>query len=309
MSMKADLFLDAGATLAEGPVWDDVVSRLLWVDIPAGHIHRTAIDGRSAAPIEVGEDVGAVVLVSDGRLLAATRSGIRLIDPAQDHPLLAALPGDEAGTRIRMNDGKCDPRGRFVVGTKADDDTPGAGTLWRFDGNPLLPVLTGVTISNGLAWSDDGTTLYYVDTPTGRIDRFDYDPDTGTVDRGRTEVEIPAEQGAPDGLAIDRDGGLWVALWGGAAVHRYEHGTLTAKVSVSATYVTSCTFGGHGLDTLFITSAEDRDTGQLGAIHVVEPGVRGHTPGRFDARALAPSMVPSSDEESTATNAPPQGRA
>lgn len=293
--MEAELFLDAGANLAEGPVWDDENEQLIWVDILAGKIHRTRVDGTAVDQLEMGEHVGAVVPTSDGRLLAATRSGIRLADASAGHPQLAAMPINTDGVSVRMNDGKCDPRGRFVVGSKADDDSPGAGTLWHFDGAGLTPVLTHVTISNGLAWSDDGSTLFYVDTPTGRIDRFDYDLETGMLDGRRTEVQIPADHGSPDGLTIDRDGGLWVALWGGSAVHRYERGTVSERVAVPSTYPTSCTFGGENLGTLFITSAEDNRRGQLGAIYAVDLSTCGHPPDRFDTRLLLNTVAGEAD--------------
>lgn len=294
--MEVELFLDAGATLAEGPVWDDVNDQLIWVDILEGKIHRTHVDGTDVHQVEIGEHVGAVVPTSNGDLLAATRSGIRLVDPAARHPLLAVMPNKTDGMSVRMNDGKCDPRGRFVVGSKADDDSPGAGTLWSFDGIGLTPVLAHVTISNGLAWSDDGSTLFYVDTPTGRIDRFDYDLDAGVLGHRRAEVQIPSEHGSPDGLTIDRDGGLWVALWGGAAVHRYERGALSEKIEMPSTYTTSCTFGGESLSTLFITSAKDDTTGRPGAIHAVELDTSGHPPVRFDTRVVASTTDGAADD-------------
>ena len=290
MRLRAELVLEAGAELAEGPVWDDRTGQLLWVDIPAGRVHRTRPDGTGDTAIEVEEDVGAVALGDDGSLLAATRSGIRRVDPDSGHPLLAALPVRSGASSVRMNDGKCDPRGRFVAGTKGDHDEPGAGSLWSWDGQRLREVLPDVTISNGLAWSADGETLFYVDTSTRRIDAFDYDVDGGELASRRPAVHVPEGRGAPDGLTIDRDGGLWVALWGGRAVHRYVDGRLDAVIDVPHRFATSCTFGGPELDVLYITTAADPDEGRRGAILAVRLGIAGYAPARFRCHDDTPSM-------------------
>lgn len=280
--MRAELFFSGGARLAEGPVWDDERRELLWVDIPAGLIHRTREDGLHDAAIDVGEHVGAVAIAADGRLVAAARSGFRLVDADRGHPLLAGLPVLPGAPDLRMNDGKCDPRGRFLAGTMGYNDEPGAGALWCLDGKRLTCLLTGVTISNGLAWSSDGKTLYYVDTPTQRIDAFDYDIASARLSHRRTEVDVPAGLGSPDGLTIDREGGLWLALWGGAAVHRYVAGRLDEVLEVPSAFVTSCAFGGEQYETLYITTAEDRRCGRSGAIFATTCNVAGgYRPARF----------------------------
>lgn len=265
--MTVELFLDAGAELAEGPVWDDRTHELVWVDILRGEVHRTSEDGSNDGVIALGEHVGAVVLTEDNGMVAATTSGFRLVHGERHHPLLASLPGISHG--IRMNDGKCDPAGRFVAGTMAYDETPGAGALYSFDGNNVKRLLSGVTISNGLAWSLDGRIMYYVDTPTGRIDAFDYDVDTGEIANRRLVVLLPHEVGKPDGLTIDADDGIWVALWDGGAVHRYEDGRLTQRISIPARRVTSCTLGGRGRDRLYVTTARDPESNIGGGIYVI----------------------------------------
>jgi sugar lactone lactonase YvrE len=166
---------------------------------------------------------------------------------------LGELWGDPG---VRLNEGGCDPDGRFYCGSMAYDERPGAGVLYRLalDGT-VTPVLRDVTISNGLAWSPDGGTAYYVDTPTHRIDAFSY-VDGSLRDR-RPVVHIPADVGSPDGLTVDAAGRLWVALWGGAAVHCYEpDGRLVERLRVPATNVTACTFGGPDLGTLFVTTSQ-----------------------------------------------------
>lgn len=283
--MRAELFLDAHAQLAEGPLWDDPNQHLLWVDILAGQVHRTAADAANDTAINVGEHVGAVALTVTGRVIAAARSGFRLLGYAHDYPLLAAPPDVAGSQALRMNDGKCDPRGRFVAGTMAYDNTIGAGSLWSFDGETVSLLLSDVTISNGLAWSEDGTTFYFIDTPTHRVDAFDYDCDSGRLSNRRVEVKVPSEVGDPDGLTIDREGGLWVALWGGGAVHRYVAGRLEERVEVPARFVTSCTFGGPEWEMLYITTAQDADRPCGGAIYVAMTGCRGLAPTRFSGRS------------------------
>jgi len=181
---------------------------------------------------------------------------------------------------VRMNDGGCDPAGRFYIGSMAYDEIPGRGSLHVAgpDGT-LSVVLPGVTISNGLDFSPDGALAYYADTATGRVDVLDHDPDKGLGGR-RPFVAIDPEQGAPDGLPVDAEGGVWVALWQGHAVHRYDPGgRLDAVVRLPAAKVTAVTFGGDELDRLFITTSRldvDRDEQpEAGCLFTAVPGVRG----------------------------------
>jgi sugar lactone lactonase YvrE len=179
-----------------------------------------------------------------------------------------------------MNDGGCDPQGRFYCGTMAYDATPGAGTLFRMDPDESVHVvLAGVTVSNGLAWSPDGSTVYYVDTATQRIDAFDFDASTAAFAGRRAVVEIDPSLGSPDGLAVDAEGGLWVALHGGAAVHRYAPGgRLEEVIDLPTPHVTACAFGGPALDQLFITTSAMGLCGcddKAGALFRAEPGIAG----------------------------------
>ncbi|MFF0450014.1 SMP-30/gluconolactonase/LRE family protein [Streptomyces sp. NPDC004609] len=181
---------------------------------------------------------------------------------------------------MRFNDGGCDPDGRFYCGTMAYDVAPGRGSLLRLDTDgSVTRVLTGVTISNGLAWSPD--------TATGRVDAFDYDTERGLTAR-RTAVRIPDAAGLPDGLAVDAEGHLWVALWGGSAVHRYTpQGRLDAVVELPATQVTACAFGGPDLDRLYITTSRmglDPAAEPLaGALFRADVGVPGLPAGAYRA--------------------------
>ncbi|MCM3885590.1 SMP-30/gluconolactonase/LRE family protein [Frankia sp. R82] len=185
-----------------------------------------------------------------------------------------------AARGLRMNDGGCDPDGRFYCGSMAYDETPGAGSLHRLDPDATTTVvLGGVTISNGLAWSPDGTRAYYVDTPTSRIDVFDYDPAGGLTGR-RPFAVVPQGPGQPDGLAVDADGGVWTALWGGGAVCRFTgSGSLDQVIELPVPRTTACAFGGPDLGTLYVTTSRlatdtDRHPG-AGAIFAIDAGVRG----------------------------------
>jgi sugar lactone lactonase YvrE len=186
--------------------------------------------------------------------------------------------GDAA---VRMNDGGCDPQGRFYCGSMAYAETPGAGSLYRLDlDGSVATVLTDVTISNGLTWSIDGSQAYYIDTPTHRVDVFDFDALAGTFSNRRPLVEIDAALGSPDGLTIDAEGNIWVALWAGGAVHRYSpDGVLTDVVAIPASQVTACAFGGPSLDRLYITtSRRDIDMTRephAGALFMTRPDVGG----------------------------------
>lgn len=282
MIVNTDVVLDARAVLGEGPVWDPREQVLRWVDIEPGLVHRfDPATGRDTA-FEFGEPVGTVAARAGGGLVLATRSGLwTCATDGTDRTRRYEVDTDPPGGRF--NDGKADPWGRFWAGTMLDG-TPGAAALHRLDPDGSLHrVVTGVSISNGLGWSPDGTTLYYVDTPTGGIDAFDHDPDTGTLSNRRRLVDV--DRGSPDGLTVDGDGCLWVALWDGWAVRRHApDGRLLTTVELPAQRVTSCAFGGTDLSTLYITSARvglsDLDN-HAGAVFACAPGVSGLPPGEW----------------------------
>ena len=199
--------------------------------------------------------MGAVApAIGGGYVLAAGQDFCSSTRPGSIHEL--AQP--EAGhTDVRMNDGACDPQGRFWAGTMACGESPEAGTLYRLelDGS-CRTVLTGLTISNGIGWSPDGSTMYLSDSGTGWVDACRFDGATGAISRRRTLIRIEQPETAPDGLIVDQDGGIWVALWSGGAVNEYgPDGSLLASVAIPAQQPTSCAFGGPELATLFVTTA------------------------------------------------------
>jgi sugar lactone lactonase YvrE len=274
--MRAEQISEVVAFHGEGPVWSERWGGLRWVDMLAGDVLSLAGDGRVERR-HVGTVVAALRPRRAGGAVIGVERGFALEDVDGTVTTLDEVWTD-AG--VRMNDGACDPDGRFYCGSMAYDQRPGAGTLYRLDPDGAVSVvLSDVTISNGLGFAPDGSHAYYVDTPTRRIDRFDYDTANGLTGR-RPFVELPEGVGFPDGVAVDEQGGVWVALYDGGAVRRYTaHGELDAVVEVGAQKVTACTFGGADLDELFITtSRENLPPGAdpaAGALFRVQPGVRG----------------------------------
>jgi sugar lactone lactonase YvrE len=214
-----------------------------------------------------------------GGLVVALRDGFGIL--ADGHlqmvaPVEADLPDN------RMNDGKCDPAGRYLAGTMHLDELLGRGALYRLNSDLSVDrLITGVTISNGLAWSIDGRLMYYIDSPTQRVDAFDYDTESGELSNRRPFVHISPDIGAPDGMTLDSEGCLWVALFDGGAVHRFTpDGALETVVELPTRQITSCAFGGDRLDVLYITTARiGRSADPLdpvaGGLFACEPGVTG----------------------------------
>ena len=260
----------------EGPVWSNRWGGLRWVDMFAGDILSLREDERIERR-HVSAIVAAVRPRIAGGVLFAVERGFALEDPDGTLTLLDQVWSD---TNLRMNEGGCDPDGRFYCGSMAYDRTPGAGALHRLDTDGSVSVvLEHVTVSNGLDWSPDGSRAYYVDTATQRIDVFDYEPEAGLSDR-RVFVEVPARDGRPDGIAVDADGGVWVALNRGGAVRRYAaSGDVDAVVELPVAKVTGCAFGGARLDELFITTSREGlspdEEPPAGALFRASVGVRG----------------------------------
>ena len=241
----------SNAELGEGPMWDADSQQIIWVDILKGQINQVDLNGNIGIPVLLDEAVGAVAQTESGNLIAATPSGLVDIEKSK---IVCQLPNQDPN--LRMNDGKADPLGRFVGGTMTfGDPEPKAGSLWSFGPEGVQCILDGVTISNGLDWSDDGKSMFYIDTPTQRIDSFDYDLDTGRIGNRRTLIEIPVSMGSPDGMCVDAEGGIWVALWGGGSVIRIVDSKIVKIIEIPTPQVTSVAFVGADLDQLVITTA------------------------------------------------------
>jgi sugar lactone lactonase YvrE len=252
-----ELVLDAKAQLGEGPCWDAASRTLYWINIYAGEIHAYSPETGSDRVIPIGETVGCIAPTKDGGLIIASQSGISLLDPMTG--LRKTLARPESGMPgNRFNDGKCDPAGRFLAGTMDNAEVEASGSLYSLaPAGTLKTLLTGVRISNGLAWSPDLATLYYIDTPTRTVMAFTYDLTTGELSQPREAIHVSEELGWPDGMTSDTDGNLWVAMWGGAALTKWDpvSGRLLQTIPIPALNVTSCAFGSEGLTDLYVTSA------------------------------------------------------
>ncbi len=284
-----ELVLDARADLGEGPIWDDRRQRLLFVDIMRGDVHAfDPASGRDQV-VHVGRMVGAVGLTLAGDWILAADRGFFRADPETGRTTLVAEV-EPGRTDTRMNDGAVDPAGRFWAGTMSLVRESGQGALYRLDPDGAAHrILAPVTTSNGIDWSPDGRLMYYADTRTLRIDVFDFDAAAGLPSRRRPFVDFRGEAGRPDGLVVDAEGAVWVALWQGGEVRRYlADGRHDRTIAVPATQTTKCAFGGPELADLYITTARggldgDRLTREphAGGLFRVRPGVRGQPARRF----------------------------
>ncbi|WP_096911845.1 SMP-30/gluconolactonase/LRE family protein [Neobacillus jeddahensis] len=257
MEYKAELIVDSKATLGEGPSWDRNQKILYWVDILGKRIHIYDYVSKKNRFIEVNQYVGTAVPRKSGGLVLALQNGFYSLNPQTDQLTLMANT-EEHLPQNRFNDGKCDAAGRFWAGTMGLDDAYGVGSLYCLDTeNNVKTVLQNVTCSNGLAWSPDNRTMYYIDTPTSQIVAFDFNIEDGSICNERVVVEIPREMGFPDGMTIDEEGMLWVAHWQGFRIGRWNPftGKLIQAIPIPAPLVTSCSFGGENMDELFITTA------------------------------------------------------
>jgi sugar lactone lactonase YvrE len=289
--IAVELVFDAHARVGEGPVWDDANGTLVWVDIMSNAVHRYNPTTQRDDALDVGQPVGAAALRRGTGLVLALRDGFALLDTdSGDVQLVAPVEADIPTNRL--NDGKCDPSGRFWAGTMAFDVTPGVAALYRLDPDlQVSRVVSGVTLSNGLGWSLDGRHMYYIDSMTQGVDVFDFEPADGSLGQRRRLITIPPAEGLPDGLTVDAEGGLWIALHGSGTIRRYTpDARIDRVVRVPPSMVTCCAFGGPDLADLYITTMslgmselERRAQPQAGALFRCRPGVRGLPPHRFAA--------------------------
>jgi sugar lactone lactonase YvrE len=264
----------------ECPFWDYRTSRLLWMDVLAGELHALTPSGTACLHTLPGR-VATVVRrrASGGFVVALESSLVAANDDFAEFEPIAVLP-----TRggIRTNDGTCDPLGGLAIGTMAYDETPYSGMVYRVTPqHEVVTLVNSVTISNGVQWSADGDRVFYIDTPTRRVDVFDFDWESGAWRNRRVHIQIPRKCGFPDGMAIDEEDGLWIAMWGSGMVHHYDaSGRFAESVLVpGVSQVSACAFGGPGLQDLYITTSrvglERGSEPDAGALFAVTTGSRG----------------------------------
>jgi sugar lactone lactonase YvrE len=270
----------------EGPFWDPTTRRMFCMDVlagtivallPSGELSRLSVPSRVATVIRRRASGGYVIATERG--LIGADDELSVFEPIGD------ITGDPL---LRTNDGGCDHMGGFVIGTMAYDERPDGGAVYRVaPDHQVTKLLSPVSISNGVQWSADGTCVYYIDTPTRRVDAFDVDPETGEWSGRRIHIHLADTPGYPDGMTIDEDDGLWVALWGGGAVNHYDAtGRLVETIGVPGiTQTSSCAFGGEGRDVLYITTSRqglpDNREPDAGAMFVAQTASCGAVQSEF----------------------------
>lgn len=284
IKMNATLLLDQKASLGEGALWNAKTQELYWVDIENGILYIYNPQNQQNRAIKLGQKVGTVVPTEDGNVLVALQDGIYKINlKTEKQTLLTKRPEDVPSNRF--NDGKCDPAGRLWVGTMSMEGKEKAGALYLLDAEgKISKKYDSVTVSNGIVWTADSTRMYYIDTPTKEVKEFAYNNQTGEISFTKVAVKIPDGAGYPDGMTIDSEGMIWVAMWEGFGVLRFDPttGEQLMKVDIPVARVTSCTFGGENLDTLYITTAsvgakeeELKQYPHSGSLFVVKTGHKG----------------------------------
>jgi sugar lactone lactonase YvrE len=282
--MKAKLEYKIDAMLGEGPIWNHNTQELYWVDIDGKLLNIYNPKTKTNRALPVPSRIGTVVPSGENEAIIALEDGMYKINTQTGKvTLFSSLEADIP--QNRFNDGKCDPAGRLWVGSMKLEDEGKPANLYMMDHDGKASIkINDVSISNGIIWSSDHKTMYYVDSPTRKVRAFDFDVSTGNISNERVLVELNEADGFPDGIAIDEEGMLWVALWGGCAVTKFDSktGEMISKIEVPAKNVTACAFGGENLDRLFITSAsvemsqeEHAKFPDAGSMFSIKPGVKG----------------------------------
>ncbi|WP_346858585.1 SMP-30/gluconolactonase/LRE family protein [uncultured Draconibacterium sp.] len=256
---EVELVIDSKSTLGEGAIWNYKTGELMWINIKGKILNFYNPLTGSNREMLTGQMIGTVVPTETGYVLVALQNGIYAFDTKTGSKKLLVDPEADLPDN-RFNDGKCDPAGRFWAGTLSTTGEKGVAALYRLDRDTTIhKMIENVSISNGIVWSRDKTKMYYIDTPTQKVVAYDYNNETGEIGNPKTAVEVPEEMGSPDGMTIDDDGNIWVALWGGSAVACWnpETGVLIRTIDVPAKNVTSCAFGDDDLGTLYITTARE----------------------------------------------------
>lgn len=270
--------LSVGNELGEGPLWSASEAMLYWVDILAGNVHRWKPGEEDHETFSIGQPIGSMGFRESGGFIVALKNGLHFWDPSTMDLVFLTDPESDK-PHARFNDGAVDRRGRFWAGTMDDN---GKSALYRYDPDGSLHVMeTGITCSNGIGWSPDNRAMYYSDSQVFKVYRYDFDLETGGI--SNRQVWNRWENGDPDGLTVDSEGFVWVAVWGGWCLERYTpSGQLIRRIEMPVEYPTCPIFGGPELDELYVTSAwyalgeEHRDRQPLaGDLFRINAGVRG----------------------------------
>lgn len=282
--MNVEYIEGTTAQLGEGSIWDYKNSVLYWIDIEGMKLHKFNPEKDTNTSYELGKRVGTVVPETNNSVIVALKDGLYRRYFSSDSLEFIARP-TSLKEEERFNDGKCDPAGRLWVGTMRIQGRVGDSYLYKYEpATGFSEMIDSVSISNGIVWSPDHSRMYYIDTPTGKVMKYDFDNISGHISNPEIAVYIEDSLGHPDGMTIDEEGKLWIGMWGGGAVCRFDpvSGHLLNKIEVPAFNVTSCAFGGENLDVLYITTAS---TGMndvqkemypnAGGLFRVKPGVKG----------------------------------
>ena len=290
MTISVDICVDKQALVGEGPIWDEKKQVLYWIDILSSKLYRYNPAKGKNKSYDVGQHVGTVVLRESGGFMLALRNGFAAFDAKKGKLEIINDPESHL-TGNRFNDGKCDPAGRFWAGTMAYDNPVTQGSLYRMNTDfEVRKMVGGIGISNGIVWSHDQKSMYYIDTIAATVRAYDYDLDTGDISNERVAIDVPREMGLPDGMTIDTDGMLWIAHYGGGRVCQWnpETAEVLQTIEVPAKQTTACAFGGKKLDTLYITSAAQqmskadlKKEPHAGALFACKPGAQGVNAFRF----------------------------
>ena len=277
------LLIDARCRLGESPVWDERAERLWWVDIEGRAVHSAGADGTGHESWRVDTRPAALGLTErTSELVLALEGGIHLWTPGEAPRLVAPIEVDEP--RTRCNDGKIGPDGAFWIGTMNEAGDDPIAAVWRVTPDGAVErKISGLMTSNGLAWTGDGRAMFHSDSRAGVIDRYAFDPATGTLSERTRIATLPEEAGHPDGGACDVEGGYWSAGVGAGCLNRFDRdGTLVEPIAMPVEMPTCPCFGGAGLRRLFVTSlGGGEDAGEAGGIHVLDPGIAGVPAFRF----------------------------
>ena len=257
MLSTPDVVLNCKADLGEGPIWDPDSQTLYWVNILANELHIFDPASGKDRHIDCGQMVGTVVGRKSGGLMVAMTNGFASVNLETEE--IRHIVDPENNPEARFNDGKCDPAGRFWAGSLPLSENVPEGSLYSLETDlSVKKRLSQITIANGIVWTSDHKTMYYIDTPTMKVDAYDYDIETGDLSNHRVAVTVPEEFGWPDGMAIDVEDKIWVGHWGGWQITRFDPltGETLQVIKLPVAQVTACAFGGPDLNRLYITTAK-----------------------------------------------------